>query len=112
MLEMLSDALNDEGHTITTAQDGLIALTYINDNPSGHFDVIVSDIIMPNVDGIEFITGLRAINDHPPILFISGGGYNMAASDILDNAKSLANGILQKPFTPDDLLKAINKATA
>ena len=112
MLEMLTDALNDEGHTVTPAGDGLIALEHINDNPAGYFDVIVSDIVMPNVDGIEFVTGLRATNNKTPVLFISGGGYNMTARNILNNAQSLANSILQKPFSPSDLLKAIDKVTA
>jgi len=110
--EMLRDALNDQGHKVTLAEDGHEALKHINENPDRNFDIIISDIIMPKVDGIEFVTGLRAVNNQTPVLFISGGGYNMNAAQVLENSNTLANATLQKPFTNDDLMKAINKLTA
>jgi DNA-binding response OmpR family regulator len=92
---------------VECATDGLEALNMINKDDAHDYSLIISDIMMPNLNGIEFVTGLRAVNDETPVLFISGGGYNMGAEDILEAAGKISNDILKKPFRNEDLVKKV-----
>ena len=105
----LGKALFQHGYQVSVAEDGQAALQCLSEKPDGYFDVIISDVLMPNVDGVEFVTGLRAVNNQTPVLLISGGGYGMVADEVLLNAETLADGILKKPFTHTDLHRAIDK---
>ncbi|MBI2255007.1 MAG: response regulator [Proteobacteria bacterium] len=70
--------------------------------------LIITDIIMPGIEGIEVILNLRATFPELPILAISGGGRT-DRGDVLYLAKQLgANAILPKPFTRAALLAAVD----
>ena len=67
--------------------------------------VVVTDLQMPNVHGLELITQLRALEPRPAIVAVSGTG-----EDQLDMAKMLgADEILEKPVDPRDLLDAVER---
>lgn len=95
--------LEDNGYSVHTAEDGKQAMSYLSgaDNMP---DLIISDIVMPNMTGVEFIQALRDDDYCAPVLLISGGGYDMSAADLLESSSDLADAILQKPFINDDLL--------
>jgi DNA-binding response OmpR family regulator len=60
--------LEDAGYTVTTAEDGVIALDLLGRQ---HIDLIVLDIMMPNMDGYEFTRVIRQSQDNVPILMVS-----------------------------------------
>ena len=81
------------------AQDALIILE------EEKFDLIVTDVRMPGMNGVEAIEQLRAIGDQTPVIFLTG----YADVDLERRARALSpEGYVQKPFEVVDLLKKIN----
>ncbi len=100
-LEMLEDVMNSVGHTITIATDGFQALEKLKNE---RIDVILSDVKMPNMDGIEFHKRVRAMKDYAntPFIFLTG----VKELDSIQSAcKADCDLILQKPFPVDKLLE-------
>ena len=100
MRKIVSRALRQAGldfDNILEAGDGQEALTVLGDNK---VDVILSDINMPNMNGLEFLKAKSeddAIKDIPVVMISTETG-----ADIIDEAKSYgAKGAIKKPFTPD-----------
>jgi two-component system chemotaxis response regulator CheY len=82
---------------IIEAGDGIEGLNAINGKK---IDLILSDINMPNMDGLEFVKALRGQGCKVPIVMITTEG----GEDIINEAiASGANGNIRKPFTPDQL---------
>lgn len=99
--ESLERALGFEGYLIETARDGGIALTTLRD---GSFDVIVLDVMMPHVDGIEVCRRLRSSGDRTPILMLTA---KVAVGDRVEGLDAGADDYLTKPFALDELLARI-----
>jgi DNA-binding response OmpR family regulator len=99
-------ALECEGHQVECASDGEQGLrAFASKAP----DLVVTDIIMPNKEGIETIMQIRASDPKTPILAISGGG-RLSNDDFLKiSAKVGANAILPKPFEHEDLIAAVRR---
>ncbi|MSP49543.1 MAG: response regulator [Alphaproteobacteria bacterium] len=77
------------------------------------FDLLITDLLMPEKDGIETIIELRRENTTLPILAISGGGRLGARSDLLRMAQDLgATATLRKPFSREQLLAAVEQCLA
>jgi len=96
---------HDAGHRVVCASDGASLITIMRSN---RFDLVITDVLMPDGDGLEVILELRKNRFNPRILAISGGGRHWRAPDCLKVAKGLgAHAILQKPFTRHDLFAAI-----
>lgn len=73
-----------------------------------HVDIVITDVLMPDGDGLEVIAELRRMRSSARILAISGGGSHLHASDCLKFAKGLgAHGLLMKPFNRRQLLDAL-----
>jgi YesN/AraC family two-component response regulator len=104
--EGLKVALEMEGHRAFTACDGNEAIRMVNENKP---QLVITDIIMPESDGIEVICTVKEQNPDIKILAISGGG-RINAKDHLRIAQQLgAAGVLAKPFTTEDLICEINR---
>jgi len=71
------------------------------------FDLIITDIVMPGKDGIEFINLVRKTDQETPVIVISGGASGQKADDYINFACYFASETLTKPFSKDDLLRAI-----
>lgn len=98
--------LEDAGYTIEEASNGKEAIQVLQEN--GHdYDLVITDIMMPEVDGVELMTALRIMNSQIPVLAVSGGGYTMDAQEMIGAALQVSDHILKKPFTPDELTEAI-----
>lgn len=69
IVETIGSFLRDLGHEVTGAVDGVEALELL---ARGSFDVIISDIRMPRVGGMELLTRLRAGGDATPFILVSG----------------------------------------
>jgi YesN/AraC family two-component response regulator len=107
--EGLKVALDMEGHKTATAADGNEAMKMVGLTKP---QLIITDIIMPESDGIEVICNVKESNPEIKILAISGGG-RISAKDHLKIAKQLgATGILAKPFSTEELICEINKLFA
>ncbi len=75
-------------------------------------DVVVTDILMPDRDGIELIVDLRARAPDLPVIAISGGG-RVSGADYLETAEALGVfATFQKPFDKNDLIAAVRAAAA
>ena len=108
MLEMQAEHLRDEGHDVTLSAKGPAAIAGIK---TGGFDLLVTDIIMPDMDGIEVIMNLRKLQPPIKIIAISGGG-RINARDHLKLATLLGvHGTLEKPFSGAELCLAVDRAS-
>lgn len=109
MRESLVDVLSAAGHDITTAGDGLAAVETVAAGEC--FDVIVTDIIMPEMDGIQTILELQTLLPEARIIAISGGSARLDKVRGLETASRLgAVAVLEKPFEVDALLDAVARA--
>lgn len=106
--EVLSDVLEREGHDITEASDGDDAVKHIR---AEDYDLVITDIMMPNKNGFELISEIRVLKPEIKIIAISGGG-NYASAKM---TTSLATGVdktLTKPFSPEDITDAVSSLIA
>ena len=98
------DLFEDEGFDVTLACDGNEGIAAFDAHP---MDVVISDLLMPNKEGIETIMELRKKDTNVKIIAISGGG---AAKNLnfLDMAKKLgADLVIPKPVDLDELVGAV-----
>ena len=96
--------LEQSGYEVISAPDGKKGLKLYHDKPT---DLIITDLIMPEKEGIETIMELRREFPDVKIIAISGGGSN-DPEVLLHVAKTLgAERTIAKPFNNEDLLKAI-----
>lgn len=101
--------LAPDKHQVEVVGNGLLALERLE---SATYDLIITDIYMPGMDGIELLRALRRRSHTTAILAISGGGRTVRV-DYLDLAGRLgAHAVLRKPFTRRVLLAAIDDAVA
>jgi len=102
--------LEREGHDVALAADGRAGMTAIK---SGDVDLVIVDIFMPGMDGIETIREVRKHQPGLPAIVISGtslGGPGLQAPDFLAMAVKLgAVHSLQKPFKPRDIIGAVRQ---
>ena len=106
MRGLLLEVLSHAGHTIFIAADGREG-TALLDRRS--IDLIITDVLMPNQDGIETMSKIRRSHPTLPIIVMTGG--NQLGSDYyLRIAKALgAARVLPKPFHLDDLLRHVKE---
>lgn len=94
-----------EGHTVTEADNGKVALCRFMEDPA---DLVISDIYMPEMDGIELLMRLRETHPDAKLVAMSGGGV-IAASHLLKAAKALgAVAVVEKPFSLEVIQKILD----
>ena len=102
--QLLRATLEDIGCEVVEADNGLDGLKRLDE---GAFSVIVCDIMMPEMDGLEAIREIRQRHGQTKIVAISGGGRSVQIR-YLKVAEGLgADRHLHKPFEPDDLVRTI-----
>lgn len=105
MRQMVSMTIQGAGHTVEQAEDGAIALQIAN---SKKFDLVITDINMPNMNGIDLTTNLRGNANYKftPILCLT----TESSGDMKAKGKQAgATGWLVKPFQPEKLLATIQR---
>ncbi len=109
----LTFLLEDENYTVFQAEDGLKAIKILTHE---NIDLVISDILMPNMDGLELCIYLEKNHPSISIILISGGGNTYkkdknATDDLLSQAQMLtrAKAVLKKPFTTEELITQVKK---
>ena len=102
--EYLESVLSRAGYEVQSASNGKEGVQLFQADPA---DLVVTDIIMPEKDGIEAIMDLRRANSELKVIAISGGG-RAEPENYLHSARLLgANRTMKKPFTNQEMLEAI-----
>lgn len=105
MRQMIKFTLDIAGHKITEAADGKQGLSLAE---GSDFDLVISDVNMPNMNGIEMTAGIRGLGNHkstPILLLTTESGLEKKG----EGKKAGATGWLVKPFDPEQLTKIVNK---
>lgn len=102
--DFVNRTLTMHGHSVLVARDGAEAVSLMEEH---HFDLLLSDIAMPMMDGISLALKVRASRPHVPILLMTGYADERQRAH---NLSLLIEGLLTKPFNMEQLLKAVNKA--
>jgi two-component system cell cycle sensor histidine kinase/response regulator CckA len=96
-------ALREKGHEVIEARDGVQAMTFLENGLSVH--VMVTDVMMPGVDGPTLAASVRQLMPKTKILFVSGYPEESVRMNLSDNMGEIY--FLQKPFALDDLVRKI-----
>jgi PAS domain S-box-containing protein len=98
-------ALNFMGYKVLIARNGKEAVEFYKKNPAG-IDIVILDMIMPEMGGGEVYDRLKEINPHVKVLLSSGYSINGEATEILERG---CNGFVQKPFSMKELSQRIRE---
>jgi CheY-like chemotaxis protein len=98
--QLVVTILKLDGHTVMSSTNGLEALMVYSSYRS-RLDLVLTDIDMPELDGIELVARIRALDSHMRVLLMSG----RPSEERIENCP-----MLPKPFKPDELKRAVNRA--
>lgn len=102
----MSSVLEDDGHKVVDAENGLVAMRLLDPT---RIDLVVTDIFMPEQEGIETIGAIRHMSRTVPILAMSG---SPVAAYLSAAVKLGADAMLPKPFSAERLIEAIDQLLA
>jgi putative two-component system response regulator len=104
ILHLIQRLLELQGFEVVTSDDPASALAKFTD---GGFDVVVTDVHMPQMDGLTLLRSMREINPELPVVVVTGEGTVDVAIQALREG---AAGMLVKPFTGEELLSEVRRA--
>jgi two-component system cell cycle sensor histidine kinase/response regulator CckA len=96
--------LRQQQYDVLSAADGEEARLLCDDATLAALDLVVSDVVMPRLGGVELVTALRARRHDLPVLFVSGYRETNALDELLTTPHTV---FLEKPFAPAALLEAV-----
>jgi CheY-like chemotaxis protein len=104
ILKSIQSFLEAKGHSVVTTSSGKKGLRFFKDQA---FDLVLSDITMPDMDGLELISKLKSINGKVKLIAITG---HLEEEKLKSAHQAGADQILVKPFRNEDLLRIIARA--
>lgn len=104
ILTVIQRLLETDGHESVTAEDGLKALELVKRQP---FDLIISDLRMPSMDGMSLLREVKTIRPSLPVILVTAYASAETASE---SVKLGAAAYLFKPFKVKELLDAVGRA--
>lgn len=104
VVRALAGALEDEGYECAVARNGKEALEAF---PRVRPDVVILDVWMPDIDGLEVLRGIKELDDKCPVIMISG---HATVATAVKAMKVGANDFLEKPLSIEALLLALERA--
>lgn len=104
ILDSAAETLQESGFNVVTAGNGRIAIDLF-DERSDEIDLVITDLMMPEIDGIETIREIRKLRQDVPIIAASGMAIDRS-QDAIDAGAAM---FVSKPFTAEKLLSAINE---
>lgn len=102
---IITEAMEDEGYSVDSCFNGADALDYAL---SAVYDVMILDIMLPKMDGLELVRRLRRGGNHTPVLFLT------ARDSVADKVEGLESGgdyYLTKPFDFQELIAVVHVMT-
>lgn len=107
---VLSGFLTHDGHQVVCAANGKDAFRLLERQT---FDLVLTDIVMPEQDGFEVIMQLTTQPDRPPVIAISGGTHQLPQQVILSLASKMRiEQVLAKPISYQQLSEAVHAVLA
>lgn len=107
LADNLGDLLIMEGHQVATAPDGLAGLRL---HMSFRPELVISDILMPIMDGVEMVRALRQRDPEIKVIFISGFfGTHSIQNSLMQELVRFGYPRLAKPFRPSQLLELVRR---
>lgn len=105
MKKMVTFTLKGAGHTVAEAGDGQQGLTMAQ---KGKYDLVLTDVNMPNMNGIELCANLRKLPDYKfvPVLILT---TESTGDKKMEGKSAGATGWIVKPFNPDQLISTVSK---
>ncbi len=105
--EAIALILLDAGHRVERAENGAQAEVLLRD-PQHRFDVVVTDLWMPEVDGLQLLARWRTARPETRFVVVSGGSRSMPLEVSTAAAEARgADAVVFKPFEPEELLAAL-----
>jgi two-component system response regulator AtoC len=104
MRELLAKVLERDGYQVTTASDGGQAMAILEKEP---VDLVVTDVRMPGLDGMEALTGIKELNPEIVVIIMTAFG---SIDQAVQAVKEGAYDYIDKPFKIDEMLLTIKKA--
>ncbi len=101
---LVAEELRAHGYTVLEAEDGAAALRSVETH-QGPMHLVVSDVVMVKMSGVELARRLRRAQPQLPVLLMSGYSAGLVGDDVLDDRTSF----LAKPFRNSDLLRAVRE---
>ena len=105
--QMVVTILRDAGHTVEAASNGAVALSHLG---TGAWDLLVTDMHMPVMDGVELISQCRELHPGLAVIAISGGNFAGDTSRLADAGLMGATETVSKPYKVEDLMHAVERA--
>lgn len=106
MRGVIVSILESMGHEVYEAGNGREALRIQQGTPA---ELLLTDLFMPEMEGLETIQKMRKLYPELPIMAISGGGSHGDPADYLDMAKKFgARRVMQKPFSVQEMIDAVS----
>jgi CheY-like chemotaxis protein len=102
MADLMQLILEKDGHNVLMTNDGRMALEAIHD-PHVSIDLVVSDIVMPYIGGVELMNKVRSMHPTMPFILVTGHSQDIAYGQLTAGGAVIVN----KPFTSSDLLDAV-----
>jgi len=109
MLRLLTDIIKLDGHEALMAEDGELALAYFEHQAP---DLVITDILMPNKEGLEFISEVREMHPDLKIIAYSGGGSSDPESYLEFASGMGADRVFSKPMPLASLREEIKALLA
>ncbi|HLT38828.1 MAG TPA: sigma-54 dependent transcriptional regulator [Enhygromyxa sp.] len=107
--KVLGALLQQAGHEVVTEPDGESGLARVKSSPRGTFDVVISDLRMPGMDGMQLLKALVEEDPGLPVIILTAHG---TVDTAVEAVKSGAFDFLEKPFDRDQIDKILHKAIA
>ena len=105
MRDVLSIMLHREGYQVDTAVDGAQAVTHLRDHT---YDLVISDIKMPRMTGLELLKAVRASDDYKDIPFLMVTA-EAQKQNVLDAVQAGVSNYVNKPFTAEQISDKLEK---
>jgi two-component system response regulator AtoC len=107
--KVLGAQLQQFGYEVLTEADGESALARIKSSPRGTFDVVLSDLRMPNMDGMQLLKALIEEDPSLPVIILTAHG---SVDTAVEAVKAGAFDFLEKPYDRDQIERVLGKAVA